>query len=258
METVVFILVFAVLWAWIEIVRSRQSFRVQIADLTQRIFSLEKELRAGAQPRTREPQPVVHTPEPVVQTPPPVPVFAAVATPPPAPVPAFVPPVAPPPPPRPVVAPPLPPPPPPQPAPPKTSQDWEALVGGNLLNKIGALLLVIGIMSFLAYYGTRMGPAGRAACALAVSFAILATGIWMERLETYRIIARSLIGGGWAALYATAYAIYALPAARIIDNPFLGSMLVLLVAAGMIAPSPSSPPSPRSASPPTRHSPCSP
>ena len=57
-----------------------------------------------------------------------------------------------------------------------SSQEWEALIGGNIFNKVGALLLVIGIMSFMSYYGTRMGPAGRAAgCALA-SLALLGIG----------------------------------------------------------------------------------
>ena len=118
---------------------------------------------------------------------------------------------------------------------PRTSQDWEALIGGNILNKLGGLLLVIGIMSFMAYYGTRIGPEGRAAASVAVSLALLASGVWLERRETYRMFSRGLIGAGWAALYATSYAIYALPAARIIDNPFIGSCLALLVAAGMIA-----------------------
>ena len=108
------------------------------------------------------------------------------------------------------------------------------MVGGNLLNKLGALVLVIGIMLFLAYYGTGMGPAGRAGCAVLASLALLGSGIWLERRETYRVFARGLIGTGWAALYATAYAIYAIPAAHIIDNPFVGSILVLLVAAGMV------------------------
>jgi hypothetical protein len=49
------------------------------------------------------------------------------------------------------------------------------------------------------------------------------------------MFARGLIGAGWAALYATSYAIYALPAARIIDDPFVGSLVMLAVAAAMVA-----------------------
>jgi Predicted membrane protein (DUF2339) len=114
------------------------------------------------------------------------------------------------------------------------NDELEAVVGGSLLNKVGAIVLVIGIALFLAYSFGRMTAAGRASLALTVSAAILGAGVWAERRERYRLFARGLIGAGWAALYATAYAIYALPATRIIDNPFAGSVGLLLVAAGMI------------------------
>ncbi len=114
------------------------------------------------------------------------------------------------------------------------SGELEALIGGSLLNKAGAVVLVIGIALFLAYSFGRMTAAGRASLALAASAAILGAGIWTERRARYRGFARGLIGAGWAALYATAYAIYALPAARIIENPFAGSIGLLVVAAGMV------------------------
>jgi hypothetical protein len=256
MEAVVFVLVFVVLWAWIEIIRSKEAFKQQLATLMNRIWKLEKQMETlQSQPATHRqpapepahqsepvpaappiPQPVFHAPPPpvphvepahvappapsVVHTPPPVPAFTASAPPLP-------------PPPAPHVH--MPPPPPASPSPRSAPVDWEALIGGNLLNKIGALLLVIGIMSFLAYYGTQMGPAGRAGCSVLVSLVLLGAGVGLERNETYRMFALGLIGAGWAALYATAFAIYALPAARIIDNPFVGSFIVLLVAGGMIA-----------------------
>lgn len=113
-------------------------------------------------------------------------------------------------------------------------EEWESLVGGSLLNKIGALVLVIGIALFLSYSFARMTPAGRSSIALAISGVLLASGVRVERKHTYRIFARGLIGAGWAGLYATTYAMYTLPAARIIDNPVAGSVLLLLVAAGMI------------------------
>jgi hypothetical protein len=302
METVVFILFFVVLWAWIEIIRSREKAGAQNAALMKQVWTLQKQMEnlhkalapepvqepvhaaapppvPYASPETPHvtppppppprvatqvaPPPLLHafnaTPATPPPPPPPLPADAAnAATPPPPPLHAFTPTPATPPPLHPAAAgaatpppaPPLhatPPPPPRVPAPPPPppvlqpsflerlqGQDWEALIGGNLLNKVGALLLVIGIMSFLAYYGTRMGPAGRAGCSVLLSVSLLGLGVWLERRETYRVIARSLIGAGWAALYATAYAIYALPAARIIENPFVGSMIVLLVAAGMI------------------------
>jgi len=114
------------------------------------------------------------------------------------------------------------------------NEEWEALVGGSLLNKIGALVLVIGIALFLGYSFTHMTAAGRAFTSLGVSLCLLIGGVFLERRQTYRIFARGLIGAGWAALYVTAYAIYTVPAARLIDNPYAGSLVLLLVAAGMI------------------------
>jgi len=112
--------------------------------------------------------------------------------------------------------------------------EWETIVGGSLLNKAGALILVIGIALFLGFSFGRITPAGRAGVALAVSAGVLAGGIWLERKQRYQVFARGLIGAGWAALYATAYAAYAIPAARVIDDPFVGSLGILAVAAGMI------------------------
>jgi hypothetical protein len=113
-------------------------------------------------------------------------------------------------------------------------EEWEALVGGSLLNKLGALLLVIGIALFLGYSFTHMTPGGRALTSLGASVCLLGGGVFLERKQTYRILARGLIGAGWAALYVTAYARYAVPAARLIGNPYIGSLVLLAVAAGMI------------------------
>jgi hypothetical protein len=114
-------------------------------------------------------------------------------------------------------------------------EEWETLVGGSILNKIGAVVLVIGIALFVAYSFAHVTAAGRAAIGFAVSAIPLLAGVRIERRARYRVFSRGLIGAGWAGLYATAYASYAIPAARIIENPFAGSVGLLLVAAGMIA-----------------------
>ncbi len=116
----------------------------------------------------------------------------------------------------------------------KTASDWEALVGGNWLNKLGILILVIGIALFLGYSFTVLGPAGRSAVALATSLALLATGVIFEKRESYRVFGRGLIGGGWSALYFTVYAMQAIAASKVIESPVLGAILLLAVAVGMI------------------------
>jgi uncharacterized membrane protein len=61
------------------------------------------------------------------------------------------------------------------------SQEWEAMVGGNWLNKLGVLILIIGIALLLGFSFTKVGPAGRVAIAVAVSGAMLAAGAFVER-----------------------------------------------------------------------------
>ena len=83
---------------------------------------------------------------------------------------------------------------------PEPGPGWEAMLGGNWLNKVGVLVLVIGLALFLWYSFGRMGPAGRVAVSLCVSAVMLAGGVALEHSEKYRIAALGLIGGGWAAL----------------------------------------------------------
>jgi hypothetical protein len=117
----------------------------------------------------------------------------------------------------------------------EASGGWEEAIGGNLLNKLGALILVIGLALFLSYSFAHMGPVGIASTAAIFSSATLFAGTTFERRERYRVFSRGLIAAGWAGLYFTAYAIYALPAAKIIDSATAGMSLMVLVAAGMVA-----------------------
>jgi hypothetical protein len=55
--------------------------------------------------------------------------------------------------------------------------EWNTLVAGSLLNKIGALVLVIGIALFLGFSFKMVSPAGRAMAALLVSTAMLRGGV---------------------------------------------------------------------------------
>ncbi len=66
----------------------------------------------------------------------------------------------------------------PRPAPPP--RDWEAVVGGNWLNKLGVFILVIGIALALGYSFTRVGPAGRVAISLCAGAAMLGVGVALE------------------------------------------------------------------------------
>ena len=113
-------------------------------------------------------------------------------------------------------------------------QEWEAVVGGSWLNKVGVLVLVIGVALLLGYEFTRVGPGGRVATGMAIGLTMLIGGVVVERRQGYVIFARGLMGGGWAALYFTTYAMYGVGAAKVIDNPYLATTFLVAVAVGMI------------------------
>ena len=101
-------------------------------------------------------------------------------------------------------------------------EEWEAVVGGSWLNKLGVFVLVIGVALLLSYGFTQMGPGGRAAIGLGVSFTMLVGGFFVEKRAHYKIFARGLLGGGWASLYFTTYAMQAIDATKVIHDPLLG------------------------------------
>jgi hypothetical protein len=114
------------------------------------------------------------------------------------------------------------------------NREWEEIVGADWLNKLGVLVLVIGIALGLAYSFTYMGPWGRVGTALAISAAMLVAGDVIEHRPGYANFGRGLLGGGWAGLYFTTYAMYGLAAAKVIDSPAVESILLCAVAAAMI------------------------
>src|ERR1019366_407689 len=211
--------------------------RNRLDALEDRLFVLE---RASVSRAPAGPLVIVPT-QPPAPAPPPVERPAPMPTPPPEtrPAPAPPPPRAEPTPPPPTLVAPLPdafrPPFQPAAAPAhRTSEEWEALIGGNWVNKIGVFVAVIGIALLLNYAYTQLGAAGRVSLSLGASFAMLVSGVVFERREKYRTFAYGLIGGGWAALYTTVYAMYAVPAAKVLDNAFAATVLLLAVAIGMI------------------------
>jgi hypothetical protein len=110
----------------------------------------------------------------------------------------------------------------------------ESVIGGSWLNKIGVLLLVVGIAIFIGYSLAKLGPMGRLAIGFAVSACMLGIGTVVQRQVGFRTFAYGLIAGGWAGLYFVTYAMHGLEASRILENSTIAFLLLLAVAAGMI------------------------
>jgi uncharacterized membrane protein len=117
----------------------------------------------------------------------------------------------------------------------KKSLDVEEVLGTNWLNKLGIVILVLGVAFFLAYQLKTLGPAGKVLVGLLSGGALLGAGVWFERGDRYRALARAGIGGGWAILFFTTYAMYHVAAAKILSSQITDLVLMLAVAAAMVA-----------------------
>jgi uncharacterized membrane protein len=95
----------------------------------------------------------------------------------------------------------------PVPRPSRTRAEWESLIGGRLLNWIGALATIIGIGFFLryAFQNNWITPALRVGIGALAGFVLLGAGDLSFR-KGYRIFSQGLVGAGLSVLYLSAYA----------------------------------------------------
>ena len=108
------------------------------------------------------------------------------------------------------------------------------MLGTNWLNKLGIVILVLGVAFFLAYQLKALGPPGKVLVGFVTAGVMLGAGIWIDRRERYRILARAGIGGGWALAFFTTYAMYHVPAAQVLSSQATDLVLMLAVAATMV------------------------
>jgi Predicted membrane protein (DUF2339) len=110
----------------------------------------------------------------------------------------------------------------------------EELLGKNWLNKLGIIALVIGISMALGRAFPLLSNPAKIALSYLVSFLILGTGIYLERLDRYRVFARALLGGGWALIFFVTWAMHFLAYTRVIDTQWVDLILLFSVAAAMV------------------------
>ena len=114
-----------------------------------------------------------------------------------------------------------------------SSGEWEWLLGGNWLARVGILAVIIGVGFFLklAFDNEWIGETGRVVLGLVVGLALLGGGEFWSR--KYPAWAQAVTGGGIAILYLSVFAAHVLyglvPAAAALGL----SSLVTLGAAGL-------------------------
>jgi uncharacterized membrane protein len=96
--------------------------------------------------------------------------------------------------------------PPPPPAPPR--QSLEQYIGGNLINKIGILILVLGVGIFLnyAFENNLLGPVARIGLGYVAGAALVGLAYWLKK--DYPAYGAVLLSGGVSTLYFTTYFAY--------------------------------------------------
>lgn len=117
----------------------------------------------------------------------------------------------------------------------RTNLPLEQLLGMNLFAKIGIVLLVLGLALLGRIALIAMGPGLRVALIYAIAAAMLGGGIWLEHRERYRLLGRTGIGGGWALLFFTTYAMHHVAPMMVMQSNTVDCVLMLIVAGAMVA-----------------------
>jgi uncharacterized membrane protein len=123
--------------------------------------------------------------------------------------------------------------PPPPIVPPAASEpqsSFELRLGTYWLVRIGAVLILTGLVFFgnLAYQ--KMGAVGKVALLYLASGLLLGAGAWWQRKTvkaSLQNFAQVLFAGGLAAVYFTTYAAHHVPALRVIESALLDGALLL-------------------------------
>jgi Predicted membrane protein (DUF2339) len=119
----------------------------------------------------------------------------------------------------------------------KTVSAIEEALGTNWLNKLGIIILVVGVALFGIYELGALGPLGKVGISYLASAFLLVGGIYLEKNERYRLLGRTGIGGGWALLFFSTFGLYHVEAMRVLPLSAaaltLDCALMLLVAVAM-------------------------
>ena len=114
------------------------------------------------------------------------------------------------------------------------SQNWEWLVGGNWLARIGIVALILGVAFFISLAIDRgwLGEVERVALGVAGGLAFLSAGeYWRKR---YAAWAQTVAGGGLAILYLSVYGAFALYE-LISPHAAFGAFSLITVAGAVLA-----------------------
>ncbi|MBU1924826.1 MAG: DUF2339 domain-containing protein [Candidatus Omnitrophica bacterium] len=114
---------------------------------------------------------------------------------------------------------------------PKQKKSWienfEQILGGKLFNKLGILAVVIGIALLIGYSFKYLGAVGKISIGYVSGLGILIFGAKIEKKNNFSVYGKTLIGGAWAILYFTTYAMHHIADVQLIKSPLIGIVFLL-------------------------------
>lgn len=121
-----------------------------------------------------------------------------------------------------------------RPLPGEKTAGLEQKVGKYWLNKIGILVLAMGVAFLISYTFKYFGPFMKILTGYIISAALFILGTKLEKKSKFVYYGRSLLGGAWAIAYFTTYAMYHFQASRIIQSQLVDLILLAVVAIAIL------------------------
>ena len=110
----------------------------------------------------------------------------------------------------------------------------EQKIGKYWLNKVGILVLAMGVTFLISYTFKYFGPFMKILTGYLIGAGLLVIGVKLEKKTGLTYYGRSLLGGGWAIAYFTTYAMYHFQASRIIQSQLVDLILLAVVAIAIL------------------------
>jgi uncharacterized membrane protein len=114
---------------------------------------------------------------------------------------------------------------------PQSSRSVEMRIGKYWLNRIGIGSLVLGVVFLLLYSYQFFGVLGKLLIGFLAAAILVVGGDRIAKHKGEEWYGNALIGGGWALMYFTAYAMHFVPQLKIIDS-FAVELVPLFAVAG--------------------------
>lgn len=111
----------------------------------------------------------------------------------------------------------------------------ESRIGMYWLNRLGIVILVIGLGYLLSHAYDLIGPVGKLAVGFIAASALIVGGEILARRPKLGWYGQGLIGGGWALTYFAVYAMQNIAAVKVIDDPIIAAVGLLTVAAASMS-----------------------